>query len=72
MSCSTRMMALTPAAFAAAISASHDAVLSAVETPDGRLVEQDHLGLQREGAMATSSSFFSPCDSRRERRSSRF
>ena len=65
MSCSTRMMALTPAALAAPISVFISAVLLGRRDARCRLVEQDHLGVQREGD-ATSSSFFSPCESRRE------
>src|SRR5438445_2826958 len=48
MSCSTWTMALSPTRFDAATSVSMIAVLSAVLTPRGGLVEQDDLRLERE------------------------
>ena len=50
MSCSTSRIALTPARRAASTSVFMIAVLVAARDAAGRLVEQDHLGREREGA----------------------
>ena len=70
MSCSTRMMALTPAVLAAPISVCISPCFSAVDTPDVGSSSSITSGFSAK-ADATSSSFFSPCESRREGLSSR-
>src|SRR5262249_12360600 len=64
MSCSTRMMALIPAALAAPIRVRIRACFSAVETPEVGSSSRMTSGRSAK-ADATSSSFFSPCDSSR-------
>ena len=70
MSCSTSTMALTPACFPAAISVFMMPCLSAVETPEVGSSSRMTCGSSA-NAEATSSSFFSPCDSAAATASSR-
>ena len=68
MSCSTRMMALTPARLGGADQRLASApCFSAVETPEVGSSSRITSGFSAK-ADATSSSFFSPCESRRDTR----
>ena len=71
MSCSTSRIACTPVAFAAVISVRMTLCLSAVETPDVGSSSRMTSGFSA-NADATSSSFFSPCDSNRQATFKRF